>query len=562
MSCFDHSWSRLVLVVTAAGFCAATATGTARADDGAEPASLPAAEIAAVPEVEESVTAIVVEAIEGSIEDLDATSVVPSGVTDDPEEETGSSGAAREGVELPVETDAAVAETPASTGNPAPENGSELDTASDSGDTAVGSTAPAATEAGGGSGAPPVGSTTPATATAAPRSADVNVSLANVNVSVRIGSAGDNGPVTQTNTRVGAPTSAAPRDAVSTPGGARDAEPQPASGSTTESTWYWEWDCLGSPVLGSISPDGSNGGSVPQNWTWIWNCPSNSERYEAAPETPSQQFNANVSIRISSPGDDGPVTQTNIAAALSVVLPEALLPSIPALPSLPAITIPMPAISLPAISIAMPQYGRDVPGIATSTTSPISIPPGLALAPVFSISSDTALVVEIGGGELAVKEAVEIAVGTDTPVESELLVPVGPPAPAPEPTDDGALPGQKPALGRAEPRRADAESTVASWTTGSPEPAVAARPAHETDTSPRTRPAPSWKPSAARRSPAAAPSGASASAAGAGGSSGGGLPIFLALPFLAAVLDLARRVALERATWPSGHRRRMPDTPG
>ena len=57
-------------------------------------------------------------------------------------------------------------------------------------------------------------------------------------------------------------------------------------------------------------------------------------------------------------------------------------------------------------------------------------------------------------------------------------------------------------------------------------------------------------------------SGASVSAAGTGGSSGGGLPIFLALPFIAAMLDLARRVALERATWPSGHRRRVPDTPG
>ena len=92
MSCFDHSWSRLVLVVTAAGLCAATATGTARADDGADAASLPAAEIAAVPELEGSVTAIVVDAIEGSIEDIDATSVVPSGDADDPEGETGSSG--------------------------------------------------------------------------------------------------------------------------------------------------------------------------------------------------------------------------------------------------------------------------------------------------------------------------------------------------------------------------------------------------------------------------------------------------------------------------------------
>ena len=285
-------------------------------------------------------------------------------------------------------------------------------------------------------------------------------------------------------------------------------------------------------------------------------------------ETPSQQLNANVSIRISSPGDDGPVTQTNVAADVSVGLPEAFLPSIPALPSLPAITIPMPAISLPAISISMPQYGRVVPGIAWNTTSPISIPPGLALTPALSIGRDPAWVIEIGGGELALEAAVEIAVGTDTllesveSVESEPLVPVGQPAPAPKPTNDGALPAQKPALGPVEARRADVGSTVASWATGSPEPAVAARPARETDASPRTRPAPSWKPSAARHAPAAAPSGASASAAGAGGSSGGGLPIFLALPFLVAVLDLARRVALERATWPSGHRRRMPDTPG
>ena len=56
--------------------------------------------------------------------------------------------------------------------------------------------------------------------------------------------------------------------------------------------------------------------------------------------------------------------------------------------------------------------------------------------------------------------------------------------------------------------------------------------------------------------------GASAAASTGGGSSGGGLPVFLALPFLVALLDLARRVALERAASPSEHRSRMPDTPG
>jgi hypothetical protein len=58
-------------------------------------------------------------------------------------------------------------------------------------------------------------------------------------------------------------------------------------------------------------------------------------------------------------------------------------------------------------------------------------------------------------------------------------------------------------------------------------------------------------------------SSASAAAVGGAGSSGGsGLPVLLMLPFVAALLDLARRVALEHATWPSGHRRRMPDKPG
>ena len=62
---------------------------------------------------------------------------------------------------------------------------------------------------------------------------------------------------------------------------------------------------------------------------------------------------------------------------------------------------------------------------------------------------------------------------------------------------------------------------------------------------------------------ARAPAGATAAAAGGGGSSGGGgLPFFLALPFVAAMLDLARRVALDRVATPSEHRSRMPDDPG
>ena len=108
--------------------------------------------------------------------------------------------------------------------------------------------------------------------------------------------------------------------------------------------------------------------------------------------------------------------------------------------------------------------------------------------------------------------------------------------------------------------------TAAAWAETPLVAAANARGGHRPDPAPAAKPAPSWKPSADANGPPerrpTAPTGASASAAGAGGSAGGGLPIFLALPFLVAVLDLARRVALERVTWPSGHRARMPDTPG
>jgi hypothetical protein len=102
-------------------------------------------------------------------------------------------------------------------------------------------------------------------------------------------------------------------------------------------------------------------------------------------------------------------------------------------------------------------------------------------------------------------------------------------------------------------------------------PAGGGRPvarAGETTTRPKPhaaskrRPAPRWRPAPLQR-PAAAPvPTASAAGVAGGGSSGSGLPFLLALPFVAALLDLARRVAFERATWPTGHRRRAPDRPG
>jgi hypothetical protein len=76
------------------------------------------------------------------------------------------------------------------------------------------------------------------------------------------------------------------------------------------------------------------------------------------------------------------------------------------------------------------------------------------------------------------------------------------------------------------------------------------------------KPVPRWRAPLKRPVPVGAPSGASFAPATGGSASGGGIPIFLVLPFLAAMLDLARRVTLDRAALPSGYRSRMPDDPG
>ena len=76
------------------------------------------------------------------------------------------------------------------------------------------------------------------------------------------------------------------------------------------------------------------------------------------------------------------------------------------------------------------------------------------------------------------------------------------------------------------------------------------------------KPAPRWRAPLREPMQAPVPSGASLAPATGGGSSGGGIPVFLALPFLAAMLDLARRVTLDRVALPSGHRSRMPENPG
>jgi hypothetical protein len=373
--------------------------------------------------------------------------------------------------------------------------------------------------------------------TGAPAKADTPTTItANVNVSVRIDSPGDNGAVTQLNLPGGSASgggTTAPPDRVTQ---APATEPTTTTGvtqnpvETSTGEWYWNWDCLGSTSGGTISPRLPEGVSFPTSWTWNWNCGDNSSKYQD--ETPGryQQINTNISIRISSPGNDGSVSQVNVGAALAVSLP------------VPVRGLPAPAGSGPFLPVPVGAV------LDTVLEAPAAI-----LAPVSSDTTATGL-------------------------------PVAPAEPGPSETIAAAPPSFV-AAGPAATMRPIAELGAPHWgrawwyptadgqgDVGRASSVLHVRQSAELDTPPAagattadraTDPSPHRRAPLPGRVPVVATSGASATAAGAGGGgSGSGIPALLLLPLVAVLLDLARRVALEHAALPTGHRRRAPDRPG
>ena len=167
-------------------------------------------------------------------------------------------------------------------------------------------------------------------------------------------------------------------------------------------TWAWQWDCLSAPPFTAISPNSSTSGSVPRNWTWIWNCGDNPVQYQSGTASQYQPVNMNVSIRISSPGNDGPVSQSNVAIAVSSgrtspdghtpagpspspsppVAPGASFPGIPSLPpiaSLPGLSS-LPAVLSPVVSVSPSLVeGGDVSGLVVGAAlsfgdEPVELP--------------------------------------------------------------------------------------------------------------------------------------------------------------------------------------------
>ena len=266
-----------------------------------------------------------------------------------------------------------------------------------------------------------------------------------------------------------------------------------------------------------------------------------------------QPVNMNVSIRISSPGNDGPVSQSNVAVAVGSgrTSPDGHTPA-PPLSSSPS---PIgPGVSFPGISSlpAIPSI-PSLPGLS-------SLP--AVLSPVVSASPSL-----VEGGDVSAFVVGTVLTFVDDPVELPFVLQgLGGEGTALPPgvglirgggiTDLRAgvwAPGMIPRL---------APDTVGAAARSS---SVGAGPTSSSRSNARRHatPAPRWRtPVPTLPAPESAPLGASAAASTGGGSSGGGLPVFLALPFLVALLDLARRVALERVASPSEHRSRMPDTPG
>jgi hypothetical protein len=248
-----------------------------------------------------------------------------------------------------------------------------------------------------------------------------------------------------------------------------------------------------------------------------------------------QPSNTNISIRISSPGNDGPVSQANVAIAAHVGLP------VVATPAGPAVVVPVPVPVADVVSQAV------IPGM-TSLPALVAPPEPVWLGGDVSVRS----IVETVHDVVDLPSLLPPLAGTGTfrLVEPQRRLP--------------ALGGRAvPVIGRLAPLGAldlgtlsvaDAEASSADGRSA----AAGVSPSRAAKNKKQIR----WRAPLPQPMPAPVPSGASFAPATGGSSSGGGIPVFLALPFLAAMVDLARRVTLDRVALPSGHRSRVPEDPG
>ncbi len=364
----------------------------------------------------------------------------------------------------------------------------------------------------------------------------------NVNISVRVDSPGDNGAVTQINAAVSEtlPVSTAPDvryqepeqqyhdplaagDAPVAPAAPADAAPAPDSPMTPADSWDWTWTWSCGDVMSPTIVLPADYLQQIWNWNWNWNCGANtSVNGNSGSQSPPQYqpttsqyqpINVNISIRIASPGNDGPVVQTNLAVAMPVIVQTTF--NHPA--QLPVQWLPAPVSPVEAavvVSVA-PE------GVVTAAQEPT--------APVLDGAS---------GDEPAISDVA----GERATVIRSLL------QPAPD--------GGRSAATASTPVRAVSAAQVA--TLAPPAPAVeAARRAKAQE----QRPSAKARPILPQGPGVDAVSFASVGPLGAGGSDRTAWLVFLFLvPFLLAFADAARRVVEEwqAEAADSGRRREKP----
>ena len=211
-------------------------------------------------------------------------------------------------------------------------------------------------------------------------------SPANVNVSVRVDSPGNDGAVEQANVATaaeGGPDEPQyqqppaqyqePEPPPAVPDGAADADAPPAEDPAWE--WTWTWDCGASAPAVPALPAGA-----PQIWiwNWTWNCSKSEPQTEQLARNSGTRYqsdvtqyrpaNINISIRINSPGDNGPVRQANIAVAVAAPTLPALRVEVPAPAAGPAVSA---AVAVPALVLA-PTQGEAAAelGVAVAVETP------------------------------------------------------------------------------------------------------------------------------------------------------------------------------------------------
>lgn len=193
----------------------------------------------------------------------------------------------------------------------------------------------------------------------------------NVNISVRVDSPGDNGAVSQINAALSQPLpvaappevryqepdpqyhdASAANGAAAAPAAPADPAPAPDSPLTPADSWDWTWTWSCGDAISPTIELPSDYLQQIWNWNWNWNCGGNTNANANSGSQSSSQYqpvasqyqpiNINISIRIASPGNNGAVTQTNLALAMPVIVQTASIHPAP----LPVQWLPGPTASI------------------------------------------------------------------------------------------------------------------------------------------------------------------------------------------------------------------------